>query len=49
MAGRLRKAWFALREYANLFVDGEAEFEDYILAVLLMAYAFILLFMAVPI
>ncbi len=33
-----------MREYATLFMDGEAQIEDYILMVLLAAYAFILIF-----
>ena len=37
-----------LREYLNLFVDGEADMEDYVLVILLLAYSFILVFHVLP-
>ena len=40
----IRKPVQHLREYMTLFFDGEAEIEDYVLAVLLALYAFVLLF-----
>lgn len=43
-----KKIYHGLREYAQLFVDGEADLEDYILAVLLLAYSFILVFHILP-
>lgn len=43
----LRRAATAVREYVTLFLDGEADVEDYVLMVLLATYAFILFFHAV--
>ncbi len=40
----IRRPVTAVREYVNLFFDGEADVEDYVLVVLLAVYAFILVF-----
>lgn len=40
------QAFVAVREYVILFFDGEAEVEDYVLVILLILYAFILVFHA---
>lgn len=43
-----KQLYHAFREYLQLFVDGEADLEDYILSVLMLSYTFILVFKVLP-